>query len=132
MGRAGASGCGQLDAVAARWLAEVRAHRRKAGVYGKVEAAVVSTPAGEELHLLEETTFRAGPAAAPAGEACPADPLAAALAWLGTQAARRREFGAAGTVRVEATDRNGVVNFARVVEITVISGGGVDAAAPPR
>jgi len=102
-----------LADLAADWVRRVAAHRAAAGVYGRVTADVIATPAGAEVHLVEETTFKAA-----AGRP---DPLGAALGWLATQSARRSAFGSTGSGRVEFSDAGGVVTFARVVETTVIA-----------
>lgn len=105
-----------LDAIGAEWARVVRAHRKRIGAFGRVSAATIDTDKGSELHLTEETTFKAT-------KGCP---LEAALAWMATQKARRREEGSSGKFQLESEDKAGRVVFARVIEVTIIRRGGID------
>lgn len=109
-------------ARAGKWLELVTTHRRQMRAFGRVVVAVCTLPTGEQIHLTEETTFKAT-----AGAACP---LREALSWLGLQAERRQEHGLSGAGRLEFEDRAGVVTAAKVVETTVIDADFVDATAP--
>lgn len=105
-----------LEAIGEKWAKAVRSHRRRVGAFGRVAAATIDTDKGSELHLTEETTFKAV-------RGCP---LEAALAWIATQKARRREEGSTGKFQLESEDRAGRVVFARVIEVTIIRRGGID------
>lgn len=110
-----------LDDVARKWLTSVRAHRRKNGLMGKVQAAIIDTARGTELHLTEETTFKGHAGrAGPTGEdgQCP---LVLAMRWMDTQRKRRKDHESGGKFYLESEDRMGVVHIARVTEVTIIS-----------
>lgn len=109
--------------AATRWIAEVTEHRKRIRAHGKVTTKIVDPGNGQppELHLEEETTFKPGP-----GLGKFRDPLDAALAWLTKSARNRAANGGNGTFRIESSDRNGIVTFARIIETTIISGGTLD------
>jgi hypothetical protein len=111
-----------LVEVAKGWLSAISDHRRKIGAFGKVGAAMVETPAGVELHLTEETTFKAGTAS---GTPCP---LRAALAWLESRQRDRKRGGSSGSGSLEFDQKGGVVTLAKVHEVTIISRRRLDAA----
>lgn len=97
-----------LDQIAAAWLTAVRAHRRDVRAFGRVQAAIVSVPDGEELHLTEETTFKQG------------DPLADAQAWLEARRVDREANGASGKLNLDSDAKGGRTTWAKVTETTVI------------
>jgi len=107
-----ADGHPEASRMAAAWLEAVTRHRRAVGAFGRVSASVVTTPDGLQVHLTEETTFRAK-AAGPC-------PFAAAVDWLQIQAARRREHNLTGTGRLEFEDKPEQFTGAKVVETTII------------
>lgn len=94
------------------WLAAVVRHRAEHGCYGGVKLQFIETPEQIELHMVEETTFRAS-------DECP-DPLAAAREWVARQTERRRQGGVSGSCEIKHNDRRGRVTFARVIETTVV------------
>lgn len=103
-----------LGEVARKWLKTIREHRRRNGLLGKVQAGIIDTPRGAELHLTEETTFKSqGPDAQ-----CP---LVLAMTWMDTQRKRRKDHESGGKFYLESEDRMGVVHIARVTEVTIIS-----------
>jgi hypothetical protein len=108
----------ELVEMAVRWMAACHAHRRSCGAFGKVQSSVIDTPTGRELHLIEETTFRPGSRIPCA--------LKAALDWFRQQSERRKAECMSGEIRLETTDKAGKPTFARVIEITIIGGAGVD------
>lgn len=99
--------------MAAAWVVQVREHRAAQRVYGKVSAAVIDTPDGSEIHLTEETTFKAAK-----GQPCP---LTQAINWLKARDADRKANDTTGGGRVEYDQKGGVVTWAKVVETTIKS-----------
>lgn len=111
-------------AIAADWLRKVTAHRRAIRALGHVTTKVTDPGDGKnvpELHLIEETTFKPGPSSDPHE-----DPLEAALVWLAKSRESRKEHGTTGTFRIEVSDVNGIVTFARLNETTIISARSLD------
>jgi len=102
-----------LPLLAAQWIQEVSEHRAGQRVYGKVSAGIVTTPDGSEIHLTEETTFKAAK-----GQPCP---LAQALNWLRARDADRKKNRQTGGGKVEYDQRAGEVTWAKVIETTIKS-----------
>lgn len=122
-----------LVELARGWLRAAHVHRTGLGLFGKVGVAVLDTPAGVELHLSEETTFKTAPPGADGRADSRAAkkkawcPLEAALAWIALQAVERKKHGATGKVHLESEQRAGLVSWVKVTETTVIARSRLDA-----
>ena len=121
-----------LVELARGWLRAAHAHRSGLGLFGKVGVAVLDTPAGVELHLTEETTFKTVTPPGGGRARKPGCPLDAALAWIAVQSAERKKHGATGKVHLECEQRAGAVSWVKVTETTVIARSRLDAAPGPR
>lgn len=102
-----------LPLLASQWILEVSEHRAGQKVFGKVSAGIVTTPDGSEIHLTEETSFKAAK-----GQPCP---LVQALNWLKARDADRKKNRQSGGGKVEYDQRAGEVTWAKVIETTIKS-----------
>lgn len=106
-----------LAAVAAKWIAAVSAHRGRAGSFGSVKTNLIETPTELQLHLIEETTFKAKQKPSKLDEC----PLQVALKFMAIRVSERSSSGVSGSVKIESDQVAGKFTFAKVIELTIIS-----------
>lgn len=118
----------ELVALSKEWLTKITAFRAARGMYGKVSVALIETPTATELHLIEETTFKAAPTqtggSKARGKKCL---LYEALEFIQRQAAERAKHFASGAIRFESEQRAGETVAVKIIETTVISRPRLDA-----